>query len=70
MQRVDNWGQWVLIPSLNEWNEINISIACFEKAGASLNDITAPFAISSHDELTLSFSEISVRSTPNVDQCE
>ena len=56
--------------ALNEWNEINISIACFEKAGASLNDITAPFAISSHDELTLSFSEISVRSTPNVDQCE
>lgn len=53
----------------NEWQEINVSLACFEKAGAKLNDLLAPFQIMSSEPLTISFSEISIRSTPNVDEC-
>ena len=56
--------------ALNEWQEMNLSLACFEKAGASLAKISAPFQISSSNDLTLSISEVSLKTTPNVDQCE
>jgi len=56
--------------ALNEWQEINISLACFEKAGVSLNEVTAPFQILSTKPLTVSLSEVSIRSTPNIDQCQ
>jgi len=54
----------------NEWQEINVSLACFEKAGVSLNEVIAPFQIASSNPMTISFSEVSVRSTPNVDECK
>ncbi len=54
----------------NQWQEINVSLACFEKAGVSLSDVTAPFEIKSLSATTISFSEVSIRSTPNVDQCD
>jgi beta-glucosidase len=57
-----------LAPS--EWQEVNVSLACFEKAGISLDKIVAPFQITSAGALTISFSEVSFRTTPNVDECE
>lgn len=56
--------------ALNEWQEVNISLACFEKSGVSLNEVSSPFQLSSDGPLTISFSEVSIRSTPNVDECE
>lgn len=53
----------------NEWQEVNVSLACFEEAGANLDQLIAPFQIMSAGALTVSFSEVSIRSTPNVDQC-
>ena len=55
--------------ALNEWQEMNISLACFEKAGADLKKIVSPFKIQSSNALKISLSEISIRSTPNVDDC-
>ncbi|MBL4674571.1 MAG: exo 1,3/1,4-beta-D-glucan glucohydrolase [Arenicella sp.] len=54
----------------NQWQEVNVSLACFEKAGISLDKIVAPFQIKSAGALTLSFSEVSFRTTPNVDECK
>lgn len=56
--------------ALNEWQEVNVSLACFEKSGAILSQLKAPFQITSERPLTLSFSDISIRSTPNVDLCD
>lgn len=55
--------------ALNEWQEVNISLACFAKAGADLKKIVSPFKIQSSNALKVSLSEISIRSTPNVDDC-
>jgi len=56
--------------ALNEWQEVNISLACFEKNGVDLGKVKAPFQLMSLAPLTVSFSEIAIRSTPNVDNCE
>lgn len=56
--------------ALNEWQEVNISLACFEKAGVVLNEVMAPFQLASSDPLSISLSEVSVRTTPNVDECD
>lgn len=55
--------------SKNEWQEINLSLACFEKSGAELDKVISPFQLKSAGALNLSFSEVSIRSTPNVDDC-
>ena len=56
--------------AIGEWQEINVSLACLEQAGVLMDEVTAPFELSSLGELALSFSEVSIKSTPNVDQCE
>ena len=55
--------------ALNEWQEMNVSLACFEKAGVNLKQVLSPFKISSSTPLIISLSEVSIRSTPNVDEC-
>jgi beta-glucosidase len=55
--------------AVNEWQEMNISLACLAKAGADLKKIVSPFKIQSPNALKISLSEISIRSTPNVDDC-
>ncbi|MBX2849001.1 MAG: exo 1,3/1,4-beta-D-glucan glucohydrolase [Acidiferrobacterales bacterium] len=54
----------------NEWQEVNISLACFENAGVLLNQVISPLQLTSYGPLTISFSEVSIRSTPNVDECD
>ena len=56
--------------ALNQWQEVNISLACFEKAGVTLSEVISPLQITSTKSLTMSISEVSIRSTPNIDQCE
>lgn len=55
--------------ALNQWQEMNVSLACFKKAGADFKNIVSPFKIQSSKALTISLSEVSIRSTPNVDDC-
>ncbi len=53
----------------HEWQELNISLACFEKHGVQLDRVTSPFVLRSNNAMQLSISEISFRNTPNVDEC-
>jgi len=46
--------------SLNEWQELSISLACFEKAGVNLSEVTSPFQITSTGPLTVSFSTVRI----------
>ena len=56
--------------TLNEWQELTVNLACFEKAGVSLKQVTSPFQLQSEQELSISVSEVSIKSTANSEQCE
>jgi non-specific serine/threonine protein kinase len=59
------------VPRVIEYQKIKKqSVLVMERAkGADLEKIVSPFKIQSSNALKISLSEISIRSTPNVDDC-
>ena len=47
---------------LNEWQSVKIRLSCFQAAGAKMDHVTAPFAVTTSGPFSLSLTEVRLAS--------